>query len=464
MCKKPVVSLVMPCYNSANYIVEAVNSVLSQDYECFELIIVDDGPVDSTSELVSMFNDDRIRFFRLSSNFGLGYAMNFGIRKSKGKYIAVADSGDVSFSRRISTQLFFLENNPNIYCLGSGYILIDSEGGFICDIYMPESYKQIQTHLFIGNAIDQSTMMFRRSVFFDYGICYDETLLNSADYDFVFRVSEKFVISNIQECLVNKRGESGEILIAGIKRQSDFANIIRRKQLDMLGVQYSHDDFLFHLSLIHNEYLRDEELLHAESWLNNLIEANERCNMFDSEEFYQLCNLLLWAALKGNGLGDWSIEKELLNYIKRILVKGSSVFEFGSGKGTEALLVDYDVTSIEHNIDFCFQRASNHNCVFAPIVNGWYDLDIVSSVLSEEFSFVLIDGPPGDLRYGILNNLKLFEGIEAIFIFDDVHREKDFNAMNVFCEYLNLKYEVVKCKAKSFAICASPLFFKQVLN
>jgi hypothetical protein len=219
-------------------------------------------------------------------------------------------------------------------------------------------------------------------------------------------------------------------------------------------VGFTEEDFRLHLKLIHHRYLEDHELDQVETWFNQLLTANQQKMIYDNDFFYSICENLAAIAIHHNRLGGWSIEKKMLACINEILVPGSKLLEFGTGKGTEALLRNYQVTSIEHDTRFCISLSQEHQCMLAPIEGEWYSPEVVNSVLSNEnFDLVLVDGPPGALRQGILNHLDLFKGMKSVFVFDDMDREPDRKAMVVFCEELCLTYKIIQGDRKQFAIC-----------
>ncbi|OOE93003.1 glycosyltransferase family 2 protein [Salinivibrio sp. IB643] len=112
--KAPMVSIIMPSFNCEDTIVESVNSVLSQTYKNWELIIVDDASTDDTWRVVSRFVDeyDRIKAYSNSENKGAGWCRNFAIEKARGRFIAFLDSDDLWKEDKIEKQIsFMLENN-----------------------------------------------------------------------------------------------------------------------------------------------------------------------------------------------------------------------------------------------------------------------------------------------------------------------------------------------------------------
>ena len=109
-----LVSIIMTAFNEEKYIAQAIDSILMQTYKNFELIIVDDGSTDATPQIISNYNDNRIRAFMLPENRGVGAAHAFAIKQAKGEIIAIADADDVHHEDRIQKQLTFLKNNKDI--------------------------------------------------------------------------------------------------------------------------------------------------------------------------------------------------------------------------------------------------------------------------------------------------------------------------------------------------------------
>lgn len=125
-----MVSIITPCYNSAAYISETIQSVLNQTYKDWEMIIIDDGSSDESAEIISKFlyKDKRIKYFRTESPTGSpSFPRNIGLDKAMGKYIAFLDSDDLWLPNKLQEQIDFLERN-NFNLVYSFYEKIDEEG------------------------------------------------------------------------------------------------------------------------------------------------------------------------------------------------------------------------------------------------------------------------------------------------------------------------------------------------
>ncbi len=158
----PLVSVVMSVYNGDLYLREAIESILNQTYTNFEFIIINDGSIDKSSEIIKEYSDPRIKLIE-HENQGLARSLNKGIRMSNGEYIARMDSDDISFPTRLDKQVHFLLDNPDYVVVGSKAIIIEKGGA---EIFYHESYtawEDIKTRL-IKNPIFHSSAMFRKEI------------------------------------------------------------------------------------------------------------------------------------------------------------------------------------------------------------------------------------------------------------------------------------------------------------
>lgn len=106
-----LVSIIMPSFNTANYIKESIDSVLAQTYSNWELIIVDDCSTDNTEEVVAEYKDERIKFYKNPVNSGAALTRNYALREAKGKWVAFLDSDDLWEKDKLEKQIRFMTVN-----------------------------------------------------------------------------------------------------------------------------------------------------------------------------------------------------------------------------------------------------------------------------------------------------------------------------------------------------------------
>ncbi|MDR1169809.1 MAG: glycosyltransferase [Prevotellaceae bacterium] len=130
-----LISIIIPSYNSSQFIAETIESILLQTYANWELLITDDCSTDSTWKILNEYvlKDNRIRIFKLNTNSGAGAARNNSIKQAAGKYIAFCDSDDLWLPEKLEKQIKFMEDNKCCFSFSS-YNCIDEKGEFIKNI------------------------------------------------------------------------------------------------------------------------------------------------------------------------------------------------------------------------------------------------------------------------------------------------------------------------------------------
>jgi len=184
----PLVSVIMPAYNAAAHIAEAIESVLIQNYRNLELIVVDDGSIDNTKDIVTGFKDDRIKYF-YKGNSGPSGTRNLAISKAGGQYIIPLDADDMMTPDSIARHLIEFENHPDVDLVYCDVLLIDDKSNPIRIMKKPE--YQDRRHLIrdlfrAGHPVLPFRLGIRRSVFDKIGF-YDEDFLVGEDYDMMRR-------------------------------------------------------------------------------------------------------------------------------------------------------------------------------------------------------------------------------------------------------------------------------------
>jgi len=204
-----LISVVLPVYNGAKFIANAIESILDQTYENFELIVINDGSKDNTLEILNSYavKDDRIKIVS-RQNKGLIETLNEGFSLAKGKYIARQDDDDISHPQRFEKQIAFMEKNEDYALCGTFYNVVTEDGEFIRKHFLPSSNENIQKYLF-DSCFGHGSVMIRKEMIQDM-VWYNKDSLHVEDYDFFIRIAKKHKVYNIPEYLYDWcfRGES----------------------------------------------------------------------------------------------------------------------------------------------------------------------------------------------------------------------------------------------------------------
>jgi glycosyltransferase involved in cell wall biosynthesis len=207
----PLVSVVMPIYNSERFLDEAMESILNQTFEDFEFIIVADKSTDTSDAILDDFRekDDRIKVFD-QERIGLIASLNKGCQLAKGKYIARMDADDISLPHRLEMQLQYLEEHPEIGVLGTGIRYIDEAGRLGKSVRNPRDPKLIKFYLHLENCFVHPSIMMRRETIKHLGF-YNPEAIDAEDYDLWARAAFVTQVSNLQDILLEYRVWSGGI-------------------------------------------------------------------------------------------------------------------------------------------------------------------------------------------------------------------------------------------------------------
>lgn len=248
------ISVVMATYNpKEKNIISAINSILTQTYNNIELIIVDDGSSFDVKEMLKeqFVNDNRIFYYRVKSNQGLAYALNYGINKSTGQYIARMDDDDIAEKERFGKQIELLNSDTKMGVCFTDGIRINDKDEKIGKIKFQGSSKNIINRLLIrGNCFIHSSAMIKKEALDKLGV-YNEKILYAQDYELWIRLAENYTIGIVKDYLIRWRDVGGKKKIEKEALQTGYCyyaryyyllrhrNSIKAKIIFLLGDIYS---------------------------------------------------------------------------------------------------------------------------------------------------------------------------------------------------------------------------------
>ena len=195
----PTLSILMPVYKTASYLQEAIDSMLSQRFSDFELIVLNDCSPDDAEGILDRYDDPRIVRYLGERNQGLANVLNVGMDMARGRFIARMDSDDISLPERFETQVNYLETHPDIDLCSCGMKLFGARDGSWVRDADPEMVKI--TALFFSPILHASSV-WRREAFERFGLRFRQEMVPAEDYDLWCRALVKGVrMVNLPECL-----------------------------------------------------------------------------------------------------------------------------------------------------------------------------------------------------------------------------------------------------------------------
>ena len=235
MNKKPLLSVIMPVFNEAKYIREAIESVLNQSMQAFDFYIIDDLSTDDTLKIIESYDDYRIRLIKKEKNTGYTQSLNQALDLIDTKYIARMDGDDICDLDRFKFQIQFLEANQDYILCGTQFHRVDRKPAHV----LPEDDKKIKSMLLRGNQFIHPSVMMRNSILKKNRLKYDVSKEPAEDYDLWVRLMPFGKFKNLDLKLLQYRYHDKQISARSFNLQKSHDDNTRLMYLQKLDLKLS---------------------------------------------------------------------------------------------------------------------------------------------------------------------------------------------------------------------------------
>ena len=228
--KSPLISVVIPTYNHADFLKIAITSVVEQTYQNFEIIIVDNHSNDHTNEVVNSFNDNRIHFHKINNNGVIAASRNLGVDHTKGEWIAYLDSDDFWYPTRLECLIDNMHSSLNYDVISTNEYKTDNLTGKKTKlIYGPLDGEKYKCLLLYGNRLSPSASIVRKEFLIKNEVRFNESsnFVTVEDYDYWLQLA--FLDANFKFI----KSFEGEYLVHG-GNSSGFQALHKRNELNLL--------------------------------------------------------------------------------------------------------------------------------------------------------------------------------------------------------------------------------------
>ena len=290
----PAISVIMPVYNAATTLRQAIDSVLAQTYMDFSLIIIDDGSTDNSREIVQSYHDSRIIYLLNKQNEGIEYSLNRGIAaaikpsiakailKADCQYVFRMDSDDICLPQRFAMQLEFMQANPNTWVLGTWAEMLHENGSSSLGC-MPLGNNNIRARMLFHAPLIHPSCVVRREVF--EKINYSSKYPAAEDYDLWCKLAlnPQCQFNCLPHALLKYRLSEQSISVSRRELQCESTRQVRKSFLQRLGfINFNNPgDLKIHNSWADQEYdipFREEIVKNIEDWAFFLLAQNKQNN------------------------------------------------------------------------------------------------------------------------------------------------------------------------------------------
>lgn len=280
----PGLSIIMPVFNRERYIGEAIKSILSQTYQDFELIIVDDGSTDKSLQLSRSFKDDRIKVITNGTNRGIVISRNIGLKEAAGRLIAPFDSDDIAMPDKFRQQVEFLNAHPDFGMVGSWVSMIDENGRLLKKKWkLNAKPERIPAIMLFRNYFAQPSVVIRRDAIPSGG--YKTGFDLGEDYRMWIDVVEKYKTYNLPEYLVRCRFHGKNIMQGDAHRMRKFEYLLYQYLFNRLDIEIDDHILSCILTIKNNEIIMQaNQLNEIEKFLILVLQQNAKLKKYDQKQ------------------------------------------------------------------------------------------------------------------------------------------------------------------------------------
>lgn len=229
----------MPIFNGSLFVAEAINSILYQTYQNFELIVVNDNSKDNTLDILKRYqktNSQKIKIISLKKRHGAFGAANKGIKQAKGEFLAVMDADDISHPQRLEKEVAYLLQHKNVIVVGGHARIINNQGDVIGKKIFPSNHKAIYEKFFEVHPMVHPSCMIRRSLLPKRDRLYADTFGVNDDYYTFFTLLRFGEFANIKDYLLDYRIHLGNSSLQNLKQK--FFNTLRIRLVAIKNLGY----------------------------------------------------------------------------------------------------------------------------------------------------------------------------------------------------------------------------------
>jgi GT2 family glycosyltransferase len=239
--QNPKVTVLMPVYNSGSFLQKALDSVLTQTFTDFELLVIYDESTDETATILESYSDRRIRVITNKRHLGVAGSLRRGLNCARGEYIARIDADDIALPERLQKQVNYLDSHPEVGMVASLCAIIDEDGRLACGSTHALTPEQIYYTLAFYNCIFHCSVTFRKALVLSLG-GYDESTNRAEDYDLWVRIARRAKIVQLDEILAQWRDSRANITNSFSGPMSEvakriFLNNLKRLTNDTVAVE-----------------------------------------------------------------------------------------------------------------------------------------------------------------------------------------------------------------------------------
>ena len=298
------VTILMPVYNAARHLARCVESVLTQTFSDFQLLVIDDASTDNTWAMLKHTTDSRLRIERNPANLGVAATLNRGIELTQTEFLARLDADDLCRPQRLALQVRHLEAHPRVGIVGT-YVKEFGDMPWPVLTRYPLGAADTKAGLLFGNTLCHPVVMMRMAMIREHALRYDPVYSRAEDYDLWIRAARCFDLDNVPYVGLAKRTHKGSVTAQHRDTMRAQSAALSKGLLREIGIEAASQELALHARLGAGERLTGwEELDRAEQWLKTLASRSSSSGCYEPEAMRRAVGTVWWrACLNSTPLG-----------------------------------------------------------------------------------------------------------------------------------------------------------------
>lgn len=321
------IGVLMPVYNAAPFLEEAIDSILNQTYKEFDFYIINDGSIDNSEAIIESYQDDRINYLKNDTNRGLVYTLNRGLNEIRNEFVVRMDSDDIAMPQRFELQIKYMDANPEVMASGTQ---IQYFGQSDAQPIFPLTHNELKAKLILAHGIVHPTAIYRKEFIDENKIRYEEEFYFIEDYNFWLKVSKSGRLGNISDVLLKYRWEGQNVTAKNWHTREGRYKLIYQDILRELEIEPTEINKQIHLELgFNSEKIGEISLIY--NHIKLILNQNKKLRIYPQRElelelfkawdklFYKVADDGLLKTMRFWGLSRKITWKQLRYIIARLL-------------------------------------------------------------------------------------------------------------------------------------------------
>lgn len=268
------ITVLMPVYNGEKYLNETIESVLNQTFSDFIFLIINDGSIDKSENIILSYKDPRIAYYKNEKNLGLVSTLNYGIELVDTEFLARMDADDIWIDTKLEKQLNLLDSRLDVGICGTS---TQKFGAYNSDFIFPVNNEELKVGFLFYCCMSHPSVIFRMSFLKETGIRYNPDYFPAEDYKMWVECLDYTQIVNLTEKLVLYRQHEDQITSDSNNIQKLQSNRVQKELLKKINIDDSYLDFYINVFLKRNS---NNEIKKTKLWIKSILENNKANNYY----------------------------------------------------------------------------------------------------------------------------------------------------------------------------------------